>query len=66
MLYKNRIAELRNEYIGKKIEYAGKIYTVVNVDYNGIIHINKPAQFTETTAIYDTTEAKKTSYLRNR
>lgn len=31
--------------------YAGEIYQVVDVDYNGCLLINKKAEFTDTTAI---------------
>lgn len=50
--YKDWIAEMQNRWIGKKIRYAdGENYTVVDVDYNGFLIINKKAQFTNTTAI---------------
>ena len=49
--YKDWIAEKRNEWIGKKVIYEGNEYTVVDVDYNGALLINKPAQFTDTTAV---------------
>ena len=39
--------------IGMKVKYAGEDYTIVDVDYNGGLLIDKPAQFTETTAIYE-------------
>ena len=49
--YKEWIAEKRREWIGKKVFFENKEYTVVDVDYNGGLLIDKPAQFTETTAI---------------
>lgn len=59
MAWKDRIEALRSEFIGKKVKYEDKIYTIVDVDYNGIIHINKPARFTSTTAVYESYEARK-------
>lgn len=49
--YKEWIAEKRKEWIGKKVIYEGNEYTVVDVDYNGALLINKLAQFTDTTAV---------------
>ena len=51
MSYKDWIAKERKEWIGKKVTYEGKHYTVVDVDYNGGLLIDKPAQFTDTTAV---------------
>lgn len=51
MLYKDYIASRKREWIGKQVLYQGEKYTVVDVDYNGMLLINKPAKFTETTAI---------------
>lgn len=49
--YKDWIAEKRKEWVGKKVTYEGKQYTVVDVDHNGALLIDKPAQFTDTTAV---------------
>ena len=49
--YKNFISALKKKWIGKRVMYSGKIYTVVDVDYNGCLLIDKKAQFTNTTAI---------------
>lgn len=53
MLYNQFISKLRSNLIGKKVIYAGdnNVYTIVDVDYNGALLIDKPARFTETTAV---------------
>lgn len=58
MAYRDYIENLRNKFIGKKVKYEGSEYTIAAVDYNGVIHIDKPSQFTETTAVYDAYEAE--------
>lgn len=50
-MYKDYVDSKKREWIGKQVSYQGEKYTVVDVDYNGMLLINKPAQFTETTAI---------------
>lgn len=52
--YKEYINRLKKEWIGKAIIYDNKKYNVVDVDYNGMLLIDKKAQFTDTTAV-DTT-----------
>ena len=52
--YKEYINRLKKEWIGKTIIYDNKKYNVVDVDYNGMLLIDKKAQFTDTTAV-DTT-----------
>lgn len=49
--YKDYIEALKHVWIGKKIEYGYCIYTVIDVDYNGMLLIDKKATFTDTTAI---------------
>ena len=49
--YKEYIENLKREWIGKTVKYKGQSYNVVDVDYNGALHIDLPAQFTSTTAI---------------
>lgn len=44
-LYKKWIENLRRFWIGRRVKYAGE------VDYNGMLLIDKPAQFTPTTAV---------------
>lgn len=51
MTWREFIEKERKTYIGRKVKYEGKIYTVVDVDYNGVILIDKRAEFTPTTAI---------------
>ena len=51
MTWKEFIEKERKKYIGRKVEYEDKIYTVVDVDYNGVILIDKHGEFTPDTAI---------------
>ena len=58
MAYSDRIKRLKEEFEGKQVNYEGKTYKIAKVDYNGIIHIDKPAKFTDTTAVYTEVEAR--------
>jgi len=49
--YKQYIAIRKSEWIGRRVIYDGDTYTVVDVDYNGLLLIDKPARFTPTTAV---------------
>lgn len=49
--YKEYIEEMKQRWIGKKVLYEGSGYTVVDVDYNGALLIDKPSQFNRTTAV---------------
>ena len=49
--YRQYIDNSREKWIGRRVLYDGEIYNVVDVDYNGALLIDKPAQFTETTAV---------------
>lgn len=51
--YREYIETMKKRWIGRKVEFEGNVYTVEDVDYNGILLINKPAKFTETTAVGD-------------
>jgi hypothetical protein len=51
MSYKNYIEAKRQKYVGTKAYWEGELYTIVKVDYNGVLHIDKPGQFTDTTAV---------------
>lgn len=51
MDYRERIERDKKEWIGKAVRFEGNTYNVVDVDYNGALMIDKPAQFTETTAV---------------
>lgn len=57
--WKQYIESLKAEFIGKKCAYEGKVYTIVSIDYNGIIHIDKPTTHNATTAVYEPYEARK-------
>lgn len=49
--WREYIDTLKNEWIGRIVKYEGKKYNVVDVDYNGILLIDKKARYTETTAV---------------
>lgn len=49
--YKDWIRQRKLEWVGKKVTYEDQEYTVVDVDYNGFLLIDKPARFTDTTAV---------------
>ena len=49
--YKEYIESLRKKWIGVRVKYQGAEYTIVDVDHNGALHIDKPARFTKTTAV---------------
>ena len=51
MTWREFIEKERKTYIGRKVKYEDKIYTIVNVDYNGVVLIDKQAELTPTTAI---------------
>lgn len=51
MDWKDRIAELRAEWIGRKVKYQGEQHTVVDVDYNGALLIDRETMHNKTTAI---------------
>ena len=51
MTYKEWIEKLKKEWIGRRVKFEGNTYTVVDVDYNGALLIDKPARFTDTTTI---------------
>lgn len=42
---------MKADWIGKPVSYHGKYYKVMDVDYNGALLIDKPARFTDTTAV---------------
>ena len=49
--YRTWIEKLKSEWIGKEVIYENNKYKVVDVDYNGLLLIDKKAKFTETTAV---------------
>ena len=50
-MYRDYIEQKKQKWVGQQVSYQGSTYTVVDVDYNGSLIIDKPAQFTSTTAI---------------
>lgn len=44
--------KFREFWIGKRVIFEGEEFTVVDVDSNGALLINKPARFTDTTAVF--------------
>ena len=51
MKWADYIEELKKKWVGKPYVWEGKVYTVVGVDYNGGILIDKPSEFNDTTAV---------------
>ena len=53
MNYRDWIEDLKKRNVGKKVilKSDGNVYTIVDVDYNGALMIDKKAQFTDTTAV---------------
>lgn len=49
--YKEYIEAKRNAWIGKKVMFEGQPYTVLDVDYNGGLLIDKADQFKKDTAV---------------
>ncbi len=49
--YREYINKLKDEWIGKNVMYKNEKYNVVNVDYNGMLLIDKKAFYTDTTAV---------------
>ncbi len=47
MSWKTYIEAKKEEWIGKKVQFQGKIYNVVNVDMNGGIPIDKETKYCE-------------------
>lgn len=45
------IDSMKEEWIGKSVLFENEKYNVVGVDYNGILLIDKKAEFTDTTAV---------------
>ena len=57
MTHKEAIEKMRAEWVGRKVIFDGAQYNVVDVDSNYSLLIDKPAQFTATTAV-DTSMVK--------
>ena len=58
-MWSDYIARMKAEFVGKKVEWCGKIYNIVDVDINGIIHIDRETKWNKTTAVYESYEARK-------
>ena len=57
--WKAYIEALKAEWIGKKVDYGTGIHTIVDVDYNGILHIDLKTKWNDTTAMFFPYEARK-------
>lgn len=51
MTYREWIDARKREWIGQHVRYDGQSYTVLDVDYNGVLLIDRQARFTSTTAV---------------
>lgn len=51
MLWSERIEKCKARWIGQPYKLDGKAYTIVDVDYNGIAHIDRPSKHNPTTAV---------------
>lgn len=51
MAYRDFIENMKREWVGKTVKFDGVEYTVKDVDYNGALMIDKPARYTELTAV---------------
>ena len=49
--WKEYIDELKRQWIGKEVVYENEKHRVVDVDYNGMLLIDKKARKTDTTAV---------------
>lgn len=49
--WKEYIDELKRQWIGKEVVYENEKHKVVDVDYNGMLLIDKKARKTDTTAV---------------
>lgn len=49
--YREYIERLKREWIGKIVLFENEEHTVVDVDYNGSLLIDKKARFTDATAV---------------
>ena len=58
-MWKDYIYALKKDYVGKKVLVDGKQYTIVDVDYNGILHIDKPSEHNKTTAMFSAADVQK-------
>ena len=57
--WKEHIERLKRDWIGKKVMYQDRVHTIVDVDYNGILHIDLPSEHNMTTAVFDEIDVKE-------
>ena len=58
-MWSDYIKKLKDEWIGKRVMFEDKAYTVVDVDINGILHIDRPTEHNKTTAAFEPHEVKE-------
>ena len=51
MTYREGIEAMRRQWRDRKVIFEGTVYTVLDVDYNGSLLIDKPDEFKATTAV---------------
>lgn len=51
-MYRELVERENKEFTGRHVEYKGTKYTVVGVDYNGGILIDKKDEYKDDTAVY--------------
>ena len=51
MTYKEGIEAMRRQWRDREVIFEGAVYTVLDVDYNGSLLIDKPDEFKATTAV---------------
>lgn len=49
--YQEYLRSYYAKYIGALVRYNGRIHTVIDVDYNGVLLIDIPTDHAETTAV---------------
>lgn len=49
--YREYIEKLKIEWIGKSVMYENENHNVIDIDYNGMLLIDKKGKFTDTTAV---------------
>ena len=57
--WKEHIESLKTEWISKMVMFESHPYAIVDVDCNGILHIDRPTEHNKTTAAFEPYEAKK-------
>lgn len=49
--YQEYLRSMHAKYIGAQVRYNGRLYKVIDVDYNGMLLIDIPSDHAETTAV---------------